>query len=124
MQDPVNVPARVPILMDTLRRVAQFATKLEPTGISLRFLNHPHDHEGGFDNLDAVGEIMEKTQRIYEIEGGVTQLGTMLNTKVVQPMVINKINSGDFRKPIIVILITDGEVSTRDIYKEPKRISS
>lgn len=124
MQDPANVPARVPILMDTLRRVAQFATKLEPTGISLRFLNYPHDHEGGFDKLDAVGEIMEKTERVYEIEGGGTQLGTMLNTKVVQPMVINKVNSGHFRKPIIVILITDGEVSTRGICKEPKPISS
>lgn len=121
MQDPTNIPARVPILKDTLQRVAQFATKLEPTGISLRFLNYPYDQRGGFDNLGAVSEIMDKTERVYEVQGGGTQLGTMLNTKVVQPMIINKVNSGNFRKPIIVILITDGEVSTRAIFKSPDR---
>lgn len=111
MQNVSNVPARVPILKDTLRRVAEFAIKLEPTGISLRFLNYPYDEQGSFDALDSVAEIMEKTEHVYELDGGVTQLGIKLNAKVVQPMVIDKVNSGELRKPIIVVLITDGEVS-------------
>lgn len=112
MQDISNVPARVPILKDTLRRVAEFATKLEPAGISLRFLNYPHDEQSSFDALNSVAEIMGKTEQVYKLNGGATQLGTKLNAKVVQPMVIDKVNSGEFRKPIIVILITDGEVSS------------
>lgn len=41
--------------------------------------------------------------------GGTTPLGTELDRKVLQPMVVNPARSSQLRKPVLVICITDGE---------------
>ena len=40
---------------------------------------------------------------------GTTPLGTNLDRKVLQPLVINPARSSQLRKPVLVIVITDGE---------------
>jgi hypothetical protein len=94
----------IPTLKDTLRRVAEFATILEPRGISVRFLNHGED----FDGLANANEIEMKVAKVPF--SGNTRLGEVLDDKIVQPMVIQKVRERKFKKPVLVVLITDGQV--------------
>lgn len=40
---------------------------------------------------------------------GLTPFGTRLRQRVLDPLVISKLNSGQFRKPVLIIGITDGQ---------------
>jgi hypothetical protein len=92
--------------------VSEFATYLEPSGISIRFLNFKGD--GNFNNLADVNDIMQKIQMIDY--NGNTQLGLFLGEKIVNPMIIEKAESNTLKKPVIVVVITDGEVSLSDTW--------
>jgi hypothetical protein len=39
---------------------------------------------------------------------GTTPLGTQLDAKVLQPVIVQRANSGSLSKPVLVIVITDG----------------
>jgi hypothetical protein len=93
----------------TLGRVATFATILSPDGISVRILNHSGDEQGWWDNLKTVEDINKRMKRIEY--NGSTPLGTKLSSKVLEPMILNKAKSDSLRKPVIVVIITDGEES-------------
>ncbi|KAL1961716.1 hypothetical protein VTN77DRAFT_1116 [Rasamsonia byssochlamydoides] len=101
---------RIKALNQTLQSVAHWATRIEKDGISLRFLNLPKDDSGRFDGLTDPDQINEL---IYNIPiRGNTKLGTMLNRKVVQPLVQRAIRRKTTRekiKPRIILIITDGE---------------
>lgn len=99
----------IPALKDTLSRVARFATILEPKGISVRFLNYNEGISGEFDNLTDAGEIEEKIGKVPF--SGVTRLGEVLDCKIVQPMIIQKVEKQRLEKPIFVVIITDGHPS-------------
>ena len=96
-------------LEDTLGRVATFATILSPDGISIRILNYDGDERGRWDNLRTVEDVKKRMKRV-EYDGG-TPLGTRLWSKVLEPMILNKAKSRELRKPVIVVIITDGEES-------------
>lgn len=40
---------------------------------------------------------------------GLTPFGTELRKKVIDPIVVSKLNSGQMQKPILIISITDGQ---------------
>lgn len=96
-------------LKDTLERVATFATILSTDGISLRLLNHNEDDKGDFDHLITVKSITKKLEKIQC--SGNTKLGTILEKKIIKPMILDKAGKGELKKPVIVVIITDGEVS-------------
>jgi hypothetical protein len=98
---------RLGVLKDTLQRVTKFATILQPKGISLRFLNYSND--GDLNELKEEKDIMSIVNSVNVSNG--TPLGEMLNTKIVQPMIIDKAVAGCLEKPVIVVIITDGEAS-------------
>jgi hypothetical protein len=98
-------PQCIPTLKDTLRRVAEFATILEPMGISVRFLNHHED----FNGLVDAKEVEEKVSKVPFF--GTTRLGEVLDYKIVQPMIIQKVRERRLKKPVLVVIITDGQVS-------------
>jgi hypothetical protein len=98
------------VLKDTLQRVVKFATILQPEGISLRFLNYSDD--GGFDDLKEESLIMSIVESVKVSNG--TPLGEKLDRKIVQPMIIDKAVAGCLEKPVIVVIITDGEASYPD----------
>ncbi len=98
----------IPTLKDTLRRVAEFANILEPGGISVRFLNYAED----FDGLANANEVEKKVAKVPF--SGNTRLGEVLDCKIVQPMIIQKIRKQKLKKPVFVVLITDGQVSRFD----------
>ncbi|KAI9861884.1 MAG: hypothetical protein M1813_004952 [Trichoglossum hirsutum] len=98
---------RKQMLVNTIRQVATFATVLEPSGITVRFVNH--DEDSTFDNMVDVGDIIAKVRKV-DFRGD-TKLGTMLDRKVVQPMIIQRAKERTLKKPVIVVIITDGEPS-------------
>ena len=102
--DPLHVPA----LKDTLRRVAQITTRLQPVGISIRFLNHDEGDGRRYDDLVDVDDIAKKVDSVPFF--GNTRLGQVLNDKIVQPMIIDKIIEGKPERPVFVVIITDGKV--------------
>ena len=90
--------------MTTLKRVAQFALELNPTGISLRLLNGA-DKGKELDHLTAENiEIKVKDVKV----GGPTNLGSELKKRILEPMVYQMAETRD--KPLLVTIITDGEV--------------
>ena len=100
-------------LKDTLQRMAKIANSLDKHGISLRFINHPDDSNGQFDKLTSPDEVMSKVSDIYPT--GATNIGTVLDRKIVKPMIIDKAKAMTLKKPVMVTIITDGEVSSSSI---------
>jgi nitrogen regulatory protein PII-like uncharacterized protein len=98
---------RQPALKSTLIRLAKIANILTPTGISLRFLNHNKDSNGDFDDLFI--EDVERKINEVEFKKG-SRLGTVVKDKIVEP-IIKKAQSRKLRKPVLVLIITDGKVS-------------
>lgn len=105
-------PDRIEALNDTLQRAASAVTTLDPSGIFIRFLNYPDDEGGAFDHMQASDRILRKVQDAYNGKYDTsTKLGTKLQEKIVEPLVLEKMDRGEFRKPLMVFLITDGIVS-------------
>lgn len=100
---------RIPALRDILGRVAMFATILSPDGISVRILNYDEDTGGRWDNLKTVDEIERRMRQVNYV--GDTRLGSLLWSKVVMPMILDKAQRRTLKKPVIVVIITDGEAS-------------
>lgn len=96
---------RIPALQETVKNVAELATRLEPSGISIRFLNYDQDWD--FNNLTSVADIEQKTKMV--LYDGDTRLGQQLQAKIVSP-ILQKARNGSLRKPVIVAIVTDGEV--------------
>ncbi|KAF2184563.1 hypothetical protein K469DRAFT_666366 [Zopfia rhizophila CBS 207.26] len=108
---------RIPALRDTLGRVTAIATVLSPDGISVRTLNSSQDVCGGWDNLKTVEDVNNRMDSVsYR---GDTRLGTILRDKILDPMVLNKAKSGSLKKPVIVVIITDGKANN----EPPKALS-
>ncbi|KAF3081128.1 hypothetical protein TWF102_001664 [Orbilia oligospora] len=110
---------RVTPLKDTLGRISEMATIIEPSGVSLRFLNYENDW-CGWDNMKSRDVIYRRFVEVEDIWGGWTQLGTVLDQKIIQPMVMDKVRNGTFVKPLIVVVITDGQPfgEREDAFKE------
>jgi hypothetical protein len=97
----MKIGNRIPALIKTLQSVTAWATMLEPNGVSLRFLNYRRDMNENFDNLTNQRKIADI---VYEVKlGRSTKLGTVLQEKVLQ------YRAGK-DKPLIAVIITDGEV--------------
>ncbi|KAF3933483.1 hypothetical protein ABW19_dt0205965 [Dactylella cylindrospora] len=118
MQSNLQNEDRRGSLKKILGKIAEAATLIDPTGISLRFLNHDHREVGGWDNLSRV-KLIERKLNAVEWEG-YTMLGTVLQEKIVQEMVVDRMDNGTFRRPLVVIVITDGDPTNEpiDTFKE------
>lgn len=100
---------RIRTLVKTLQSVADWATKLEPTGITLRFLNNINDEDGKFDNLVQLEQI-EHVFRLVKFAGK-TNLGEVTQKKIVDRRIPEEKQTA-LKKPLIVVIITDGTVSS------------
>lgn len=80
----------------------------ENMGVHIRFLNR---NDGGLDNVrgsDIRGKFNFKPN-------GSTKLGTGLNEKILKPFVYDVLDKEeDFKRPPLVITITDGEPNEED----------
>lgn len=108
----MKIAKRRPALAQTLTSIAHWATQLEPRGIRIRFLNSDDDDSGRFDNLADLPEIED---RVNEAKlHGPTRLGTMLSKKIVKPMLEKIENGAADSRPLIAVVITDGEPTKED----------
>ncbi|KAM4068141.1 von willebrand factor type A domain-containing protein [Hirsutella rhossiliensis] len=103
----MKIGNRIPALVRSLQSIAAWATLLEPSGVSVRFLNFTGDMNNEFDNLRNEKMIADK---VYNIpHGRLTRLGTVLKEKILQHKTVENLT-----KPLIVVIITDGEPKGED----------
>ncbi|KAK9802942.1 hypothetical protein WJX72_002270 [[Myrmecia] bisecta] len=96
---------RIQDLKMILGKVAEVATLFDDDGILIRFMNSNVQGNGIRDATSAntlVGQVNFN---------GLTPLGLKLNEKVVQPFLAAGVQQRNLQKPILVIVITDGEPS-------------
>lgn len=101
---------RVDDLKFILNRVAEIATMFDDDGIVVRFMNSRTEGNG----IKSAAEVNALIGKISF--NGMTPLGSELDRKIIQPMVLSQAMSGSMMKPVMVIAITDGEPSeSKDI---------
>jgi hypothetical protein len=89
-----------------LQRVAFAGTLFDDDGIELRFMNEdlPIQQLSGIRNEQQVQQLL--AQKRYK---GLTPFGTELRKKIVDPILVSRLNSGRMEKPLLIICITDGQ---------------
>ncbi|KAF2486347.1 hypothetical protein BDY17DRAFT_321151 [Neohortaea acidophila] len=98
---------RIKDLQLILQRVAFAATLFDDDGIELRFMNDeeiPLQQLSGIRSEQQIEQIMAKKRF-----KGLTPFGTKLREKVLDPLVVPKLRSGQMQKPILIVGITDGQ---------------
>ncbi|KAF1815607.1 hypothetical protein P152DRAFT_190474 [Eremomyces bilateralis CBS 781.70] len=97
---------RIKDLRLILERVSSAATLFDDDGVSVRFMNSvpPPQATDGIRSEQQVESLMQSVQF-----KGLTPMGTELRNKVIEPLVIAKARSGQLRKPVLVIAVTDGQ---------------
>jgi hypothetical protein len=89
---------------ELIKRIARIATTVLPDdeGVELCFINQ---NVGSASNLS-----VEDLQRITEPlrPRGDTPIGTSLKSKILQPLVYQKLEAGSFERPLLITIITDG----------------
>lgn len=96
---------RIDDLKLVVTRVVEAATLFDADGISIRFFNSPT----GADRVSSVAEAQACLDRVNY--NGMTPLGRNLDSKVIQPMLLGPAQAGHLRKPVLVMIVTDGEPS-------------
>lgn len=86
----------------TLAKVAYAATLFDDDGIEVRFLNAPIDGNR-INSDDAAVDLLNRI--IYD---GPCALGSALDYKVLQPMVLGPVRNRALHKPKLIIVITGG----------------
>jgi hypothetical protein len=88
-----------------LERVAFAATLFDADGINVRFMNTnlPENLSSHIAQEAQIERLMQGVQF-----KGLTPMGTSLKKKVIEPL-IQQARAGQFRKPVLVISITDGQ---------------
>lgn len=94
-----------------LHRVAQAACLFDDDGISIRFMNTvlPYRAPGV-----SIGDNVKDEAHINDIMRsvkfqGLTPLGRELRRKVVDGIVLKSLRQGPLKKPVLVIVVTDGQ---------------
>lgn len=101
-----------------LNRVAYACSLFDHDGISVRFMNSNVDGDHITDERSASALL----QRVRF--SGLTPLGTSMDRKILQPLVLGPARAGRLQKPVLVITITDGAPAGEDRYTITKVISN
>lgn len=86
-----------------ISRVAQAASLFDDDGIQVRFLNSRIEGNG----IRTEPEALSLVNQIRF--SGMTPLGTSLDSKILQPLLLNPARQGTLHKPVLVIAVTDGQ---------------
>lgn len=104
---------RFEVLVQALERVAEINATINPEGLSMRFLNYPRWREYQVPwRLDGIQDALKMREILdANLWKGGTELGGMLLEKVLEPLVFEKARQNKLNKPVLISIITDGEVS-------------
>ncbi|KAH7424587.1 hypothetical protein KP509_11G014500 [Ceratopteris richardii] len=95
---------RIDDLKFILSKVSDIATLFDDDGISVRFMNSNVTGDG----IRNAGDVQKLISQVRF--SGNTPLGTNFDRKVIQPLILGKARSNvAMAKPVLAILITDGE---------------
>ncbi|BGP27336.1 hypothetical protein Rt10032_c22g6623 [Rhodotorula toruloides] len=93
-----------------ISRVAQACSAFDDDGIQVRFMNSRIEGNN-------IRTEQEANALVNQIKfSGLTPLGTALDSKVLQPLVLGPARAGQLHKPILVIAVTDGAPGGEDRY--------
>lgn len=104
--------SRIDDLKLILTRVVSVGTLFDDDGISIRFMNDQKAPKPPFGptELDGIRAEQQIEQIFTKVSfSGLTPLGTQLNAKVLEPLVLAKARRNALEKPILIITITDGQ---------------
>lgn len=97
---------RIKDLQLILQRVAFAATLFDDDGIDVRFMNSdpPAQQTTGLRTEQQVDQLLNGHRF-----SGLTPMGTNLRKKVIDDIFLRGLRSGQMRKPLLVIAVTDGQ---------------
>lgn len=93
-------------LKTTVKRIARIAGAYNEAGIRLRFINAKND--SGFNGVRTEEQVETCLSEVHLGRG--TALGTACFEKVVRKEIVDKAKQGKLLRPVIVSVVTDGEV--------------
>ncbi|KAL2918932.1 hypothetical protein HK105_201766 [Polyrhizophydium stewartii] len=94
---------RIDDLKFILSKAAEVMTLFDDDGVQVRFMNS--DVAGdGICTAAQVGDLVAHARF-----AGMTPIGTQFKRKVLDPLVVEPARRGTLRKPVLAIIITDGE---------------
>ncbi|CAG8711758.1 7144_t:CDS:2, partial [Dentiscutata erythropus] len=87
-------------------QIIDITTKILPEGqgVALRFINQDVDNNS---NL-TLAEIRNILEPMSYKEGGNTEIGTYLKSKILEPLVYSKLESKSLERPLLISVITNG----------------
>lgn len=94
-----------------LAKIAHATSLFDADGIQIRFLNSSISG----DNIRNESEVAQLVQRVQF--SGLTPLGTSMERKILDPLVLGPARQQQLQKPVIVITITDGAPAGEDRHK-------
>lgn len=94
--------SRIDDLKLIVSRVAFAASLFDDDGIQVRFMNSRVEGNGLKTEQDAMNLINQVRF------SGLTPLGTNLNNKILEPLVLGPARANRLQKPVLIIAITDG----------------
>ncbi|GAA5915247.1 uncharacterized protein JCM6883_002373 [Sporobolomyces salmoneus] len=94
--------SRIDDLKLIVSRVSQAASIFDDDGIEVRFMNSRTEGHGLRGEADAMRLISQVKF------SGLTPLGTALDQKILQPLLVQPARSNQLRKPLLIIAVTDG----------------
>ena len=100
--------SRIDDLKLILNRVAFAASLFDDDGVQIRFLNSP-EQGNGIRNEQQVLELVARVRF-----SGLTKVGTELQQKILDPLILQSARAGQLRKPVLVIIVTDGQPAGED----------
>jgi hypothetical protein len=97
---------------ELVQRIAKITAMVLPKdqGVTLRFINRNVDNSDNL-TLEKLGNVLKDMDWR---PGGDTPIGTNLRSKILQPLVYSKLDSGTLAKPLIIIIMTDGMPEQED----------
>jgi hypothetical protein len=97
--------SRFSTLKTIVRRIALICSAYNASGITIRFINAQND--AGFNGIRTEEQVETCLDTVDLAKG--TPLGTRLFEKVVHPLIVQKAQRGELRRPVVVSVVTDGE---------------
>ncbi|GAA5907461.1 hypothetical protein JCM5296_006914 [Sporobolomyces johnsonii] len=110
--------SRIDDLKLIVSRVAYAASLFDDDGIEVRFMNSRVEGNG----LRTEQEAMALVQQVKF--SGLTPLGTALNNKVIEPLILGPARANRLKKPVLIIAVTDGVPGGEDRYQIVKVITN
>ncbi|KAK4704861.1 hypothetical protein P7C70_g1351, partial [Phenoliferia sp. Uapishka_3] len=109
---------RIDDLKLIVSRVAMAASLFDQDGIQVRFMNSKI--EGNNINSEQAALALVSQVKF----SGLTPLGTSLNNKILEPLILGPARQGRLQKPVLVICVTDGVPGGEDRYTIVKAITN